>query len=709
MNLNIKYLLFTAITGVCAYAQQDSIPKVNKLDEVVITGQFNPQSVKKSVFQVNVITRADIDRQAGNNLADLLNQSLNITVMPNASTGKSGVTLFGLDAEYFKILVDNIPVISDEGFGNNIDLTQINLDDVQQIEIVEGSMGVEYGANAVSGIINIITKKGSAHKWEITPSIQEESIGDEYNMNDMGRHIQSLKVGHNFNSKFYANAMVTANDFKGSFNGYKGEKYAENDGLRGYEWLPKNQLTAKSLLSYSLKNHRIFYKFEYFDEDIYRYNNKVSANEQTETATSFPTANDVIFKTKRFYHNLNASGRFENVLNYDVSVSYQQQQRDAERYIYDIRRDLRDSISTGRYESRKGIFSKGNFSNFLTNKTVDFLVGYEISDIRGYASANATGDELLQRKDDTENTLGSYDVFAATEINISPKFSLRPGFRALFSSMFDTQAAVSLSARYDLGSGYEFRTVIGTAPKLPSYDELYAYLVDVNHNVQGNTDLKPEQGKSVFLHLNKTFAAQNGMQFKTKISAFYLDVDDKIELIVVNPTPLQYKFNNIDMYRTFGSSITSSMEYRNLTLSGGFTLSGVSEVINEEASDANDDYLYAVQCNANASYRIPKWKTVFSAFLKYNGPQYQFVAVSNGTETVTVKGKQNDFTFLDATVRKNFANDRLEVTAGGRNLLDVNSVNTTASAGGTHTAASTTQLLGYGRSYFVKLLYHFNF
>lgn len=705
MNFNIKYFFFTAFATICAHAQQDTIPKANRLDEVVITGQFNPQSVKKSVFQVNVITRADIDRQAGNNLADLLNQSLNITVKPSPN-GKSGVSMFGLDAEYFKILVDNIPVISDEGLGNNIDLTQMNLDDVQQIEIVEGSMGVEYGANAVSGIINIITKKNSIHKWEITPSIQEESIRDEYNMNDMGRHIQSLKIGHNFNSKFYANAMITTNDFKGFFNDKKGEKYLQNDSLRGYEWRPKNQLTAKSLLSYSLKNHRIFYKFEYFTEDVYNYNTTVTPNEQTETATSFPTANDISYKTKRFFHNLNASGRFADALNYDISLSYQEQKRDAEDNIYDIRRDENIKTEKYRYESRQGIYSKGNFSNFLKNDTIDFLVGYEISDIRGYASVLATGDNLLRRSENADNKLGSYDVFAATEINISNKFSLRPGARALFSSMFDTQAAVSLSARYDLGRGYELRAVVGTAPKLPSYDELYTYLKDVNHDVQGNLNLKPEQGKSIFLHLNKTFIAENKMQFRTKFTAFYMDVNDRIELIIVNPTPLQLQFNNVDMYRTFGTSITSSMDYNNLTLSGGFTLSGVSEVIDEDAADANDDYLYGVQANANVSYRIPKWKTVFSAFLKYNGPEYRFVTLANGT---TVKGKQNDFTFLDATIRKTFAKDKFEVTAGARNIFDIIAVNTTASGAGTHTAASTAQLLGYGRSYFLKLLYRFNF
>ena len=103
---------------------------IEKLDEIVITGQYNPQSVKKSIFEVKVINRKDIEQRAANNLADLLNQVLNINITPNTSTGKSGVSLFGLDAQYFKILIDNVPVINEEGIGNNVDLTLINLDDI---------------------------------------------------------------------------------------------------------------------------------------------------------------------------------------------------------------------------------------------------------------------------------------------------------------------------------------------------------------------------------------------------------------------------------------------------------------------------------------------------------------------------------------------------------------------------------------------------
>lgn len=693
------------VVAIPMQAQQDSLAVAKQLDAVVVTGQYNPQSVKKSVFQVSVISRAAIDRQAGNNLADLLNQTLNINIIPNASSGKSTVKLFGLGGDYFKILVDNIPIINDEGLGSNTDLTQINLDDIQQIEIVEGAMGVEYGADAVSGIINIITVKNSKHRWEITPYIQEETISDEYNVSDAGRHIQSLKIGHNFNSKLYANAMVTSNDFKGFYNDKQGKRYVENDGLRGYEWLPKNQLTVKSLLNYSLKNHRIFYKFEYFKEDVDRFNSEVIPNYDTPTQTSQPTANDAIFKTTRFFHNLNFSGRLENRLNYDISFSYQEQERNIEAYSYRIRTDEKLMVQNYEYESRDGFYSKGNFANFLNNSVIDFQVGYELSEIQGYSQAvpGLYGSGAAARR------LNSRDVYVSSEINPSQKLALRPGARLLTSSLFENQFALSLSAKYAFENGYELRAIFGTAPKLPTYDELYTYFVDVNHNVQGNGNLKPEQGKSVFLHLNKTFKTNQNLELKSKLSAWFMDVEDRIELIVISQSPMAFEFNNIDLFRTWGTSFTSAIDFNNLTFNAGITFSGVSKVLNSDRAP-NDDYLYSAQVNVNASYRIPKWKTVFSLFGKYTGPEYQFVTnIDQSGNSIYAKGKQNDYSMVDASVKKSWLNDQLNITAGARNLLDVTSVNTTAVDGAAHNAAPSQQLLGYGRSYFLKILYKFNF
>ena len=683
---------------------QDSIG-INDLEEVVITGQINPQSVKKSVFEVTVINRETIEQQAGNNLADVLNQTLNINIIPNASTGKSGVQLFGLDAQYFKILVDNVPIINDEGLGNNTDLTQINLDDIERVEIVEGAMGVQYGANAVSGIINIITKKSSQHRWEITPYIQEETVGNEYNLTDKGRHIQSLKVGHNFSEKLYANAMYTRNDFKGFFNGKKGKDYTENDGLRGYEWLPKEQQTLKALLNYGSDNFRLLYKFEFFDETVERYDASVRTNYNPATQTSNPTASDEIFTSTRLYNHLNVFGKIRQRITYDISASYQEQSRDVETFTYRINQRRKENVDKQEYESRKGYFSRGTFSNFLKSDVFNFQLGYEFSKIDGYASPLAGSyEETVAR------SLGSYDGFVSAEIHPNTKLSFRPGVRLLFSPQFQPLTAVSLSTKYRFQNGIEARAIVGSSPRLPSYEELYSYFVDVNHDVRGNENLQPEQGVSAFLHLKKNYWFNDySTKLSTKLSSWYLSVDNRIELTIIDTSPLAYQFNNIDQFRSWGISTTNSIDYKNLQFSLGASFTGVSKVLDSQDL-ANDDFLYALQLNSSASYRIPKWNTVISTYFKYNGPQYLFVQKQDANnETILVRGKQDGFSWMDASVKKNFIDDALQVTLGVRNLMNINRINTTALEGGAHSGPPSSILLGYGRSYFLKLLYNLNF
>ena len=168
--------LFPVALGVFAQVKIDS----TTIEEVVITGQYSPQSIKKSLYKVEVITSEDIQRRAATNVAEVLNQTLNILIIPEKNSGDSKANILGMGADYTKVLIDNIPVIGDTGLGSNIDLTKINLDNIERIEIVKGSMGVEFGNNAVSGVINIITKKSSRKKWNFRGFVQEETVGKEY-------------------------------------------------------------------------------------------------------------------------------------------------------------------------------------------------------------------------------------------------------------------------------------------------------------------------------------------------------------------------------------------------------------------------------------------------------------------------------------------------------------------------------------------------
>lgn len=67
---------------------------LEQLKVVVVTGQFNPKTIRKSVHNVILIKREQIDNQAANNLADLLNFNLNLAIMANAQSGRSTIFFF---------------------------------------------------------------------------------------------------------------------------------------------------------------------------------------------------------------------------------------------------------------------------------------------------------------------------------------------------------------------------------------------------------------------------------------------------------------------------------------------------------------------------------------------------------------------------------------------------------------------------------------
>ncbi|MEM7185284.1 MAG: TonB-dependent receptor plug domain-containing protein, partial [Bacteroidota bacterium] len=684
----------------------DSLSR-EELKEVVVTGQLNPVSVEKSVVEVKVISRNTIERLAGNTLADVLNTTLNLNITPNTSTGKSGVSLFGLDSQYFKVLIDNVPIINEEGVGNNTDLTLINLDDIERVEIVEGAMGVQYGSNAVSGIINVITKKRTRNEWEVTAFFQEETVGEEYELFNRGRHVQSIRLGHSITEDLSANASFTRNDFAGFFNGRLGENYDQNDGLRGSEWLPKVQQNGKAVLSYDKENFKIFYRFDYLNENIDRFNQTVNPNENPSTNTTDPLALDEIYTNNRWYHHINSTGKLGSRVNYNVSVSYQEQTKDLERYTYRIRAQQRENVESGEYQSRSAFFSRGTFSNLLAGEKIDLQTGYELTNEQGSGSSLAI--VIQPGEDRVTQSLDNYDFFASSEIALGETISLRPGARVSFNSLFNTQFIGSLSAKKTFGPDWELRAVVGSANRTPNYDELYTFFVDVNHDVQGNPNLDPEQGISTFLHLKKRTSFNEGkVRLKNKLSLNYLGLTDRIELIVVNQTPLAFQYNNIDRFRAIGAFLENEIYLHNIKGQLGVSAQGISKTLDSRVN-ANDDFLFNLQLNANLGYTVPQWDTTFSLFFKYIGEQQQFVEKTNAQgEQEFQPGATDAYSWMDATINKAFMDKTIVATIGARNVLDVTSVNTTAFEGGAHNGPPSQIPLGYGRSYFFKLVYNLN-
>lgn len=716
--MKIKFTLFAAFLFCqISFAQEKDTTAVNKLSEVVVTGQFEPQSIKKSVFNVRVISKEDIKQLAANNLADVLNQYLNITIKNSGSDGRSTVSMFGLDSQYFKILIDNIPLVSDTGMGTNVDLTQVNLDDVERIEIIEGSMGVTHGANAVSGILNIITKKGAAHKWEISATVQEETVGNEYSLSNKGRHIQSAKIAHNFNENWFVNIGGNRNDFAGFYDKMQGKDYGANDGLRGYSWLPKEQLVGNAMLGYQKNNFRIFYKFDYYGENVDYYNPILIPQDNYPFPETY-YANDRRYITNRYYHHLNSNGKLFSKLNYNVSVSHQKQERDVEKFNYQVETHKEFGNNRETYQSKEVFYSTGTLSNFFHSKKVDFQMGYEITNENGFYDASAgTFKDDNQQLTDIRKRLENYDIFSVAEINLSDKFSIRPGLRYSIQSVFENQYASSLGLRYLFKKGLEVRGSLGKSYRTPNFDELYTYFVDTNHNLQGNPDLVPENSTSYELSFKRACTFDSGAQIANNLAVTFLDVDDRIDLVLTQTVPtLNYRYININKYKMWNISTTEQYTYKNWNIKVGAAVVGVSRKLDLVALNltSDDKFLYSLQLNSSISYNIPKWNTLFAVYYKYNGQQQQFVA---GTDTDgSAKFFLNEvkpYSWMDASLRKFFFKKQFEVTLGARNIFDIKSVqliqNGGGSTGGAHSSSGSDLLLGYGRSYFLKLTYNLNF
>ncbi len=82
-----------------------------------------------------------------------------------AQTGREGglATLFldGANSNHTKVLLDGAPINDSGGF---IDLSNLMLDNVEKIEVVHGAESALYGSDAMSGVIQIFTKRGETRE-----------------------------------------------------------------------------------------------------------------------------------------------------------------------------------------------------------------------------------------------------------------------------------------------------------------------------------------------------------------------------------------------------------------------------------------------------------------------------------------------------------------------------------------------------------------
>jgi iron complex outermembrane receptor protein len=127
--------------------------QVYELGEIVVSEEG--QGVK-DVALTSEVTAEDIERTHSLTVPEALSYSPGITV----TTGRKNepeIRIHGMDQQESLILIDGVPYY-ETNYGK-LNLNQLPTDMIARIDVIKGAPSVLYGSNAMSGVINIITKK----------------------------------------------------------------------------------------------------------------------------------------------------------------------------------------------------------------------------------------------------------------------------------------------------------------------------------------------------------------------------------------------------------------------------------------------------------------------------------------------------------------------------------------------------------------------
>lgn len=665
-------------------AQEDTV-KIRELDEVVVTGQFQPQSIKHSVYKVRTISQERIKMRAATDLAGVLNNELGIRFSTDYALGETDISIMGMSGQNVKVLLDGIPLV-DRG-STKQSLSQIDINTIERIEMVEGPMSVVYGTDALAGVINIITKKSKASSMlSVGARVQEETVGKEYDpFTDNGIHNENLNLAWN-NKRWNAAGSITRNNMGGWQGNSKG---------RTKDWRPKDQWLGGGTVGYRTDKLNAWYRLNYLNETITVPGQINPGNKAT----------DQEFLTSRYTHQAQLDLRLNNKWSFNGSASYQDYERRTRTTDIDLntgRRTLNLNTSGGQDIST---FTSGFFRGTAQNRissVVSLQAGIEIK------MDKASGQRIKNSPD-----INDYSLFISSEIKPASWFNVRPGVRFSKNSIYDAPPVIpSVNAKFSLAKNWDLRASYARGFRAPALRELYFDFHDASHDIDGNPNLKAEYSNSYNASVTWQAVSSAGLNISSSLTGFYNDFHDQITTALANnpSNPNLYTYINVEKYRTTGGMLENNLSWKNINATLGFFYIGRYNRYSDDPSYKQEDlpgFTWSPEINSNIVYHFKKIGASAGFFYKYTGktPIYE-IGILNGQQTLNL-AKTSAFHWADITLSKT-AGKFLTVSGGIKNLFDVTRLqNSSTNLGGVHSSGGPI-LKAAGRSYFLGLAFQWN-
>lgn len=666
-KFTLKTAEFQPITTIFRKGESPLIylkPAVDTLEEFIVTGQFSAVSTEHSIQKARVIDRAVMDAKGAVNLRDVLQSELNIRISQDQVLG-SGMSLQGMNGQNVKILIDGVPVIG--RVDGEIDLSQINLSNVERIEIIEGPSSVSFGSNALAGTINLITKKREKAGQDLQLNSYVESVGS-YNLD--GRLTTNIK-------RSQIQVYGLRNYFDGWINGdpfveFPKEKIA--DSGRYQTWKPKLNYQVGVKWTIPIKRMIITPYADGFYEQIH--------SKGLPRAPYFNTAFDDYYTTTRINEGILIDAPLKNRFKLNGVIAHNHYERIKNTYLKNLNTlDQQLTTTPGDQDTTKfyALMSRLSLVKYQRDSAVNVEIGYDIN------RETAVGRRIVSGK----QTITEAALFANTEIQLR-NWSLKPGLRYTYNSAYRSAVTPALNIKYALKK-WTFRAGIASGFRSPAIKELYIDFVDINHNIQGNTNLKPEQSMhyQVWVSTKRKLGKQS---LTIDMNGYYQQVKQKISL-AQDPSGVIYSYFNLDHFEAIGMQAMADVSVGKQRFKVGAAYVGTKSNLTVNG------YAFSPEITASMSILWKKPQITWSAFYKYTG---RVVVYLSSEESEPVTSFMNDYNMLDISASKPFWSKHLVLTCGAKNLFNVRQVGA-GNGPGAHSGSTTSTPVGWGRSAYIKL------
>ncbi len=427
---------------------------VTQLDPIVVTASKSAEKASEVPARISVIDEKTIEQNPLLNVSDIIQRDPSVYIKQSGGLGQiSEISLRGTKSVHTLVLKDGARLNSQNELGP-LYPAFLDTTDVQQIEILKGPASVQYGSDAIGGVVQLISKK-------------PEKTGAEL----------SGIYGENNTYKAIVNAnLVTDQGFYAQVGGQR----LESDGTRIFESQPQNEKAG-----YDQKGYHA--KIGFFQENLIDASASISENKGTNVFS-----NDYITNT--------AQRQFENrVINTKVA--------------YNILPDLIINAHYANVQDKQNVPAYGSYYNTENNES-DLNLKWKFTPNQNilvgatYNDANYKSNTILN-SDKSVNSTGYYLQHQLK----NDLFDTQVGVRLEDNQRFGTHTVGQGAIRYHFLPNASVYANIGSAFRAPTLNELYSQWGG-NENLTPEESTSYEMGMNYDLTSN---VSTNFSVYHTKI------------------------------------------------------------------------------------------------------------------------------------------------------------------------------------------------